>query len=118
MEGEKTLEQLQQENTDLKGEVSDLATELELTKEVNAELTATIEELSSRQTLGEAGAKAQVDEKPVLPTETFDVDGKKFKFIAPAFIYGGKRVLASQAINDTALLSELVAKGIGVITKA
>jgi hypothetical protein len=46
------------------------------------------------------------------------VEGMKYKFNTPVFFYGGKKVLASQAINDTALLSELVAKGIGVITTA
>lgn len=115
---EKTLEQLQQENAELSSKVADLETELELTKEVNAELTAKVEELSVKGSLGEAGEKAQAEEKPVLPAESFTVDGVKYKFNTPVFVYGGKKVLSSQAILDTALLSELVARGIGVITKA
>lgn len=106
-----SIEDLQKENDDLK-------TELEMTKEVNQELTAKIEELSKTAPLGEAGERAQAEETPVIPTSTFEVGGKNFKFITPVFVYGGKRVLASQAINDTALLTELVDKGVGVITLA
>lgn len=118
MEGEKTLEQLQQENADLSAKVSELETELDATKQVNDGLTAKIEELSSSKTLGEAGEKAQSQPKPVLPTDSFEVNGAKYKFIAPVFVYGGKRIEAQKAINDTDLLSELVSKGIGVIVKA
>lgn len=118
MEVVKSLEQLQQENTDLQGKISDLETELELTKEVNAELSAKIEELSQKGTLGDAGEKAQAEAKPVLPTETFEVGGVKYKFISPVFVYGGKRIEAAKAITDSSLLSELVDKGVGVITRA
>jgi hypothetical protein len=115
---DKTLEQLQQENAELNGKLQDAKTELELTKEVNVALTAKVEELSAKVCLGSAAEQAQADEKPVLPTESFEVDGAKYKFTTPVFVFDGKKVLASQAINDTAILSQLVAKGSGVITKA
>jgi hypothetical protein len=107
-----------EENKALFVYIAELEAENEVVNEVNKELSGKIEELSAKASLGEAGEKAQAEEKPTLPTEPFTVDGNKYKFIAPVFVYGGKKVLASQAINDTALLSELVAKGIGVITKA
>jgi hypothetical protein len=115
---DKTLEQLQQENAELTGKLQDAETELEMTKEVNAELTAKVEELSAKVSLGAAAEQAQAEEKPVLPTETFEVDGAKYKFTTPVFVFDGKKVLASQAINDADILSQLVAKGSGVVTKA
>jgi predicted nuclease with TOPRIM domain len=109
---------LQQGTTDLNGKLQDMETELESTKEINEELTAKVEELSAKVSLGAAAEQAQAEEKPVLPTETFEVDGAKYRFTTPVFVFDGKKVLASQAMNDTAILSQLVAKGSGVITKA
>lgn len=109
-----------EENKPLFDYINELESEIEVVDEVNKELTANIEQLTSAKSsdLGNAGEKAQAAAKPVIPSESFEVNGTRYKFIAPVFIYGGKRIEAAKAINDTALLSELVAKGVGVITKA
>lgn len=112
-----TIESLQAENQKLKDQVEDLTQENTLVMDINKELTLKIEELSQLKRPEIIEAKA-AEKTPTLPSETFDVDGVSYRFTAPAFIYQGKKHIAAEALNDTALLAELVAKKIGFVTQA
>ena len=67
--------------------------------------------------------KAQVEELKAIPVsvaaagglEVFTQGKKSFQFIAPAFIWEGKKITSAEAIKDKELLKTLVHKGVGVI---
>jgi uncharacterized ParB-like nuclease family protein len=82
-----------EENKPLFDYIAELESEIDVVEDVNKELSEKIEELSKAApaTLGEAGEKAQAAAKPVLPVETFEVDGTKYKFTTPVFVLNGSK---------------------------
>lgn len=58
-----------------------------------------------------------VEKKPVitLPEDTFKVDGKEYKFKVPAARISGKKILATDALEDKALLKTIVAEYPGMV---
>jgi uncharacterized coiled-coil protein SlyX len=57
----------------------------------------------------------QEKEPPVLPTKSFTVDGREFKFVVAEFFYKGESMTAVDALTEKEVLAALVEKGSGVI---
>lgn len=53
----------------------------------------------------------------IVPAEAFEVDGQRFQFVSPAFIFNGIAYTAVQALKDPELLGELVALEAGFLRK-
>ena len=49
-------------------------------------------------------------ERPKVPSETFTVGGKTYKFLVAGVQFGGKRYLATEALEDEKLLATIVAE--------
>jgi hypothetical protein len=62
-----------------------------------------------------AAAAPAKTKKPSIPKETFEADGVEYNFTAAVFRMDGRTILASEAINDKALLARLVSIKAGVI---
>lgn len=107
---------LNKENEVLTKERDELREENELLTAVNDELQTKVEELSSPKTIKEAIEKKS--EKLTVPTDSFEVDGVKYKFISPVFVHKKTRVVAADALNNEELLKELVQMGSTLIAKA
>lgn len=97
----------------------------EALKETNIDLTpaeaaAIIEENAAlKKAAAElASENAALKENPAtkkLPTKTFKVGSKEYRFTAAAFYLGGKKVTAEDALKDKNIQKELVEIGSGVI---
>lgn len=70
-------------------------------------------------TLASTGAvEAAKDETPKIPTDTFTVGKKKYKFAVPKFIMPGKgEFTALEALTDNGILAQLVKSGSEVIVE-
>ncbi len=85
---------------------------------VNERLQEKLEELE-RQIEASAKAGKPIAAAPAkkaqVPTESFTSGDQAYVFTVPAFSLGGKKILASEALSDQALLDELVTMGYGGI---
>lgn len=54
-------------------------------------------------------------EKPVIPADIFEVEGKRYKFIAPTLMRNGETITAIDALTNPDLLAELVKKGAEIV---
>ena len=79
-----------------------------------AEKTTENESLKMQLTKAENGSSIAVmpTEKPklVLPTETFTVKGKKYRFLLPLFRLGVEKYLAADIMKNDELLAKLAAE--------
>lgn len=69
--------------------------------------------LKDSKTIGKAEEQKQEVkklEKAKVPDAPFVVKGKKYKFTVPKFIWKGEEYTAAAAMEDDALLEEIVAK--------
>lgn len=107
-----------EENKPLFEYIAELESEVDTVNAVNEELSEKIDQLSSKKEDKVVDEKDQHRAKPVLPTDSFEVNGKKYKFNTPVFMYKGNRIESVNAMKDTAMVTELVENGIGVITEA
>ena len=94
-----------------------LQSENETITKINDELVAKIEELSAVKGPVDLAKKANEVKTVSTPKESFEVDGVKYKFIAPVFMFKKERIVAADVINDSAKLAELVAAKLGTIQK-
>lgn len=114
----KTLEQLQQELLESQTALADANKKITELTEVNEALVKKFDETGgSNATTADAVKAAAKKETPGIPTESFEVDGVNYKFIAPTFMFEKQRIVAANAISDTALLGKLVAKKVGFIQR-
>jgi len=60
---------------------------------------------------------AQPKPKPVTPTQVFEVEGEKYRFLVPVLRHKGQDLTAVDALNDEAILADLVAKDSGLIQR-
>jgi hypothetical protein len=99
--------------------VKELQEQLGASKLREESLMAAIEERDETiELLNEELAKApSVVEAKIaeIPTETFEHGGKEYHFIVPTFHFEGTPHIASEALNDEDLLTELVKRQSGVI---
>ena len=65
--------------------------------------------------LNKAAEPAKEAKPMVIPSETFTIDGRTFKFIVPKMIYNGQELTAIDALNDEAVLTDLVKRKAGCI---
>ncbi|MEP7375530.1 MAG: hypothetical protein ABI675_19450 [Chitinophagaceae bacterium] len=97
----------------------ELSDELAIVSKVNEELSITIEnltkQLDAKKTIADAAQEIAEKKTPPIPTSSFTVDGKSYKFISPVFVYQKQRIVAADAINNQDLLNELVAAKVGSI---
>lgn len=91
----------------LRQQVADLQAELELTLQVNAELTKQVEAL--------AKYAPQATAAPVLSAATFEVDGVSYGFAMPAIMLKGRKITAALVAQDIDLQHQLVAMKSGMI---
>ena len=69
----------------------------------------------TKKTEGAAAAPSETEKKKVIPSDVFEADGKKYKFVAYAFILDGEQITAEQALKDEKVLAQLVKIKSGVI---
>jgi len=119
------IEELQQENeTSKQGEenknfeIANLTEDNKILKQVNEELTKKLEAIGDVKTVAQAAEKISENKPAIIPTESFEVDGVKYKFISPSFSFEKKKFKSANAILDADLLARLVARGVGFIVQA
>lgn len=106
---------LQDENSKLSIQVAALQEEIEVSKPfteaLEADLTSKNEELAVlRKAEDKSSVRIDTAKKatPSVPTETFDVEGKTYRFKKAAFIIGIEKHTAQSALENDALLVRLV----------
>ena len=102
-------------NTTAPNPNADLLARIEALEKGHAALTA--ENAALRKGLKAAETPAKEKPKPVIPTQTFQVGRKTYKFIVPAFRIGDKDMTATDALTDEELLADLVHNESGIITE-
>lgn len=107
------LAETAKEVASLKAENEALKTENETLSAVNEELSAKVEELSKASAAPKSEAAAE--KKVTIPTATFKVAEKEYRFVSPVFFYKQQRITAEAALSDEALLAALVTMGSGAI---
>ena len=81
----------------------------------NAALETIVNDLLTAQTTGSSIAFGSKTETPVLP-EPFEFGGKKYEFIVPIFLTAtNETVTATDAVQDTELIGELIKSKSGLI---
>jgi chromosome segregation ATPase len=109
---------LENENASQLAGLTSLKEEVETVTSVNDELQAKIVELSEAKSFTEAANKIVEQKSAKIPAETFEVEGKKYKFISPVFMHKKQRITAENALADSSLLAELVSIKSGSIVEA
>lgn len=102
-----TIEQLQDDNENLKQENQQLRTEIDELKKINASLTTELEE--KPESMHPEVAVTSISK------EQFEVDGKTFGFTCPAVLFEGKRITSVEVLADKELQAKLVEIGSGFI---
>lgn len=111
---EKQLEELRAEHLRQDKQVEALLEENASLKAVNAELSKELEK-QSETNVQAAVDKAAATPKPVLSTETFDVDGSEYGFAFPVMMYKGKRITNADVLASKDLQAELVNSKAGMV---
>jgi predicted nuclease with TOPRIM domain len=96
--------------------IADLQQEVAVLNAVNDELSAKLSEVStSEKTVADHVKEAAALKAPVVPEESFSVDGKEYVFVMPVFQHKHQRVTAEAALHDQDLLAHLVKIKSGLI---
>jgi hypothetical protein len=98
------------------GKIPDRVAALE---ERTAKLEAVIKRMLLENALFKklASGAGKPPEKPVIPTDTFSVDGVTYKFVAASFRHKNQVMTATDALADTAILEKLVSSGSALIKR-
>ncbi|MGN6293768.1 MAG: hypothetical protein ACTHMV_13575 [Chitinophagaceae bacterium] len=97
-----------------------LVAEKDTLETINMDLQGSIEKLSEElDGKKETGNLPGTAKQAILstPSDTFEIDGTRYKFICPVFTFKGQRLVAADLINNTDALMTLVTAGVGFIQK-
>lgn len=98
-------------------QLNNLKAEYETLRSVNDALIAKLEELQEVKRPVDLAKEIAHKKAAILPKDTFEVEGVRYMFVSPSFVFNKEKIIAADVINDTAKLAELVAAKVGTIKK-